>query len=68
MVASPTRASRPIRYAERPNVVLHGYDVNKQAQCSYRVDLIRTARVSNQTFVPHYEIELTPRRNKNRLT
>ena len=43
-------------------IVLHGYDVHKQGHSSYRVDLIRDARVSNQTFIPRYEIELTPRR------
>ena len=43
------------------NIVLHGHDVSKQLHRSYRVDRISGARVSNQTFIPRYEIELSPK-------
>jgi WYL domain len=60
-ITHPRIEAYSLRRTADGNIVLHGYDVNKQGHRSYRVDLIRDARVSNQTFIPRYEIELTPR-------
>lgn len=60
-VSRPRIEAYSLRGTADGNIVLHGYDVNKQGHRSYRVDLIRDARVSNQTFIPRYEIELTPK-------
>ena len=60
-ITHPRIEAYSLRRTAEGNIVLHGYDVNKQGHRSYRVDLIRDARVSNQTFIPRYEIELTPR-------
>jgi hypothetical protein len=35
-------------------------DTDHTPQLSYRVDRIRGARITQQTFVPRYEVELTP--------
>ncbi|MFN7400001.1 MAG: nucleotidyl transferase AbiEii/AbiGii toxin family protein [Sandaracinobacter sp.] len=43
------------------NILLHGHDVNQNGPRSYRIERIQSARVTNQTFVPKYEIELTPK-------
>jgi hypothetical protein len=64
-ITHPRIEAYSLRRTADGNIVLHGYDVNKQGHRSYRVDLIRDARVSNQTFIPRYEIELTPRGPKH---
>jgi predicted nucleotidyltransferase component of viral defense system len=42
------------------NIVLHAFNADKGDHRSYRVDRITGARVTNQSFVPRYEIELVP--------
>ena len=51
-ITHPRIEAYSLRRTTDGNIVLHGYDVNKQEHRSYRVDLIRDARVSNQTFIP----------------
>jgi len=41
-------------------IVLHAVRVDNQLHRSYRIDRIRGARVTGQTFTPRYAIELTP--------
>jgi predicted nucleotidyltransferase component of viral defense system/DNA-directed RNA polymerase subunit RPC12/RpoP len=49
-----------LRRTSEGNIILHAFNVDKQQHRSYRVDRIRSADVTSQTFVPRYEIELTP--------
>lgn len=49
-----------LRRTSDDNVILHAWDVNKNDHRSYRVDRIQGAQTTNQTFVPKYEVELTP--------
>ena len=42
------------------NIILHAYNLNKNAHRSYRVDRIQGAQVTNQTFKPRFAVELTP--------
>jgi len=57
-----TRRIEPysLRRTQADDVVLHAWDADKDAHRSYRVDRIQGARVSDQTFLPRYAIELTP--------
>jgi predicted nucleotidyltransferase component of viral defense system len=41
-------------------VVLHGFDMMRNAHRSYRTDRIQAARPTARTFTPKYAIELTP--------
>lgn len=49
-----------LRRTREDHIVLHAFNVDKQGQRSYRVDRIQSARVTNVTFTPRYEIELSP--------
>ena len=49
-----------LRRASEDNILLHAWNVDKHAHRSYRVDRIQSAQVTNQTFVPRYQVELTP--------
>ncbi len=49
-----------LRRTAESNLVLHAINVDKGEHRSYRVDRIQGARVTNQSFSPRYEIELTP--------
>lgn len=42
------------------NIILHAFNTEKNAHRSYRVDRIQGAQTTGQTFVPRYEVELTP--------
>jgi hypothetical protein len=55
-----TRRIEPysLRQTKDGNIVLHAFNVEKDEHRSYRVDRITGARVTNQTFVPRYEVEL----------
>jgi len=57
-----TRRIEPysLRKTKEGNVILHAWNVDKNEHRSYRVDRIQGAHTSNQSFVPRYEIELTP--------
>ena len=57
-----TRRIEPysLRRTGEGNIVLHAFNTDKSEHRSYRVDRIAGARTTNQTFVPRYEIELTP--------
>lgn len=42
------------------NIILHAWNIDSNGPRSYRVDRIQGAKATNQSFVPHYEVELTP--------
>lgn len=50
-----------LRRTQDGNILLHAFNTDKGEHRSYRVDRMSAARVTNQTFVPRYEIELAPR-------
>ena len=58
-----TRRIEPysLRRTIEGNIVLHAFNTDKDTHRRYRVDRIRDAQVTNETFVPRYEVELTPR-------
>jgi predicted nucleotidyltransferase component of viral defense system len=49
-----------LRRTSEDHIILHAYDVDKDAHRSFRIERIQGARTTNRTFVPRYEIELTP--------
>jgi hypothetical protein len=49
-----------LRRTSDGNIVLHAFNADRAEHRSYRVDRISGARVTNTTFVPRYEIELSP--------
>jgi len=49
-----------LRRTSDGNIILHAHNLDKGEHRSYRVDRIQGARVTNQTFVPRFAIELTP--------
>jgi predicted nucleotidyltransferase component of viral defense system len=57
-----TRTIEPysLRRTSEGNVILHAYRADGSGRRSYRVDRIRGARITKQTFVPRFAIELTP--------
>lgn len=57
-----TRRIEPysLRRTSEGHIILHAHDVNKDAHRSFRLESIQGARTTNQTFIPRYEIELTP--------
>ncbi len=57
-----TRRIEPysLRRTRDGNIILHAFNTDKNAHRSYRVDRISGAQTTNETFVPRYEIELTP--------
>ncbi|MEQ8246664.1 MAG: nucleotidyl transferase AbiEii/AbiGii toxin family protein [Alphaproteobacteria bacterium] len=57
-----TRRIEPysLRRTQDDNIILHAWGVDRDAHRSYRVDRIEGARTTSQTFIPRYEIELTP--------
>lgn len=59
---SSTRRIEPysLRRTKDGNIILHAHNLDKGEHRSYRVDRIENAQVTNQTFVPRFEIELTP--------
>ncbi len=59
---SSTRMIEPysLRRSKEGHIILHAHDVDKNRHRSYRVDRIQGARVTNKTFIPRFEIELTP--------
>lgn len=57
-----TRRIEPysLRRTSEGNIILHAHNMDKDEHRSYRVDRIQGARTTSQTFVPRFEIELTP--------
>lgn len=57
-----TRLIEPysLRETQNGDIVLHAHNLDKDGHRSYRIDQIQGARVTNQTFNPRFEIELTP--------
>ena len=49
-----------LRRTRGGNITLHALKAGSEEHRSYRVDRITGARATNQSFVPRYEIELTP--------
>lgn len=58
-----TRLIEPysLRRTLEGNIILHAHDVGRNEHRSYRVDRIRGAQVSSQSFAPRLAIELTPK-------
>jgi len=42
------------------DIILHAFNTEKNDHRSYRIERITGARVTNQIFIPRYEVELTP--------
>jgi len=59
-ITSPRIEPYSLRRTQANHIVLHGYDVQKDGNRSYRVERILSVQVTNQTFVQRYEVELTP--------
>ena len=57
-----TRRIEPysLRRTKEGNIILHAHNLDKGEHRSYRVDRIQGAQVTNQTFIPRFEIELAP--------
>jgi predicted nucleotidyltransferase component of viral defense system len=57
-----TRVIEPysMRRTQAGDIVLHALRADGSGHRSYRLDRIRAARATKQTFVPRYAIELTP--------
>lgn len=57
-----TRTIEPysLRRTQEGNIVLHAVRSQNQQHCSYRVDRILGAHVTQRTFIPRYTVELTP--------
>ena len=49
-----------LRRTKEGNVILHAHNVDRDEHRGYRVDRIQGARVTDKTFTPRFEIELTP--------
>ena len=49
-----------LRRTRDGDIILHAFDTDKNGHRSYRVDRISGASTTNQTFIPRYEVELTP--------
>lgn len=49
-----------LRKTQDGNIILHSVRVEDGQPRGYRADRIQGARVTNQSFIPRYEIELTP--------
>lgn len=59
-VTTPRIEPYSLRRSQNGDVLLHGFDVNKFGNRSYRIERINAAQVSNESFSPRFEIELTP--------
>jgi predicted nucleotidyltransferase component of viral defense system len=57
-----TRRIEPysLRQTREGNIILHAWNLDRDAHRSYRVDRIQGARTTNQSFTPRYAVELTP--------
>lgn len=57
-----TRRIEPysLRRTQDGNIVLHAWNTDKNEHRSYRVDRMQGARVTNTSFTPRYEVELSP--------
>ena len=49
-----------LRRTQAGHIVLHAVRADNQVHRSYRVDRIRAARTTQQTFTPRYAVELAP--------
>lgn len=49
-----------LRRTRAGDILLEAHSVDRNEHRSYRVDRIEGARITNASFVPRYEIELTP--------
>ncbi|MCK5747313.1 MAG: WYL domain-containing protein, partial [Oricola sp.] len=48
-----------LRRSQAGDILLHGFDVQRQEIRSYRVERINSASAAGESFTPRYEIELT---------
>jgi len=49
-----------LRETRDGNIILHAWNRDSNAHRSYRVDRIHGAKVTSETFIPRYEVELVP--------
>jgi len=49
-----------LRRTRDDDIILHAFDTDKNGHRSYRVDRMSGASTTNQTFVPRYQVELSP--------
>ncbi|NCP44603.1 MAG: WYL domain-containing protein [Sphingomonadales bacterium] len=57
-ITTPRIEPYSLRRSNAGNISLHGFDVHKSGNRSYRIDRIIEARVTSQSFTPRYEVEL----------
>ena len=57
-----TRIVEPysLRQTQAGDIILHTHDIGKNAHRGLRLDRIEGARVTNRSFTPRHQIELTP--------
>jgi hypothetical protein len=57
-----TRRIEPysLRRTQDGAIILHAWNTDKNEHRNYRVDRMQGARMTNQTFVPRYAVELSP--------
>ena len=57
-----TRLIEPysLRRTQDDNIILHAWNLDRDAHRSYRVDRIQGARTTGRIFTPRYAVELTP--------
>ena len=57
-----TRRIEPysLRRTGDDNIILHAWNIDRDAHRSYRVDRIQGARTTHQVFTPRYAVELVP--------
>lgn len=49
-----------LRRTRDNNIILHAWNIDRNAHRSYRVDRIQGARTTNRSFTPRYAVELSP--------
>lgn len=49
-----------LRRTQKDEIVLHAFNTDKNAHRSYRVDRIRSVHMTDEGFIPRYEVELVP--------
>jgi hypothetical protein len=57
-----TRRIEPysLRRTKDHNIILHAWNLDRDAHRSYRIDRVEGARTTNQVFTPRYAVELVP--------
>ena len=58
--STPTIEPYSLRQTQAGDILLHAIRADDQQHRSYRIDHIQGASVTNRSFAPRYEVELTP--------